>query len=140
MRLRERVGAAARGLLPLAFGHVASVAVVACALLSGVGMDRTLLLALALGLCVAAMLMHAKHTGLALGSFAMSTAHGSGLMLVPALAPLCVGDASAGSTMEMVAPALTALAIHAVLMIAVSGLLAGGVSGGWNAGRRLLFR
>jgi hypothetical protein len=142
MRLREPPWTAAHGLLPLAFGHVASVAVVACALVSGVAMDRTLMLVLALALCVPAVLVQAKQAGLALGSFAMSTAHGSGLMLVPALAPLCAGEASASSmaSLEMLAPALAALAIHAAMMIAASGLLAGGVCGGWNAGRRWLSR
>ena len=32
------------------------------------------------------------HAGLALWSFMMATAHGAGLMLVPALVPLCMGE------------------------------------------------
>jgi len=34
----------------------------------------------------------AGHAGLVLGAFLGSTLHGAGLMLVPALAPLCLGS------------------------------------------------
>jgi hypothetical protein len=60
---------------------------------------------------------------------AVAAAHGAGLMLVPALAPLCMGDAStreitvSGSLML----ALAAVGIHTAAMLAVTGLIASGV-------------
>jgi hypothetical protein len=59
------------------------------------------------------------HAGLALWSFMMSTAHGAGLMLVPALIPLCIGNAPAreitasGSLML----ALAAIGVHIGAML-----------------------
>ncbi len=66
----------------------------------------------------------AGHAGLALWSFMMSTAHGAGLMLMPALIPLCIGNAPAreitasGSLML----ALAAVGVHAAAMLAVTGV------------------
>ena len=39
--------------------------------------------------------MPAGHAALALWSFVMATAHGAGMMIVPALIPLCLGDSPA---------------------------------------------
>ena len=106
VRSRDRAQAL-RALVPIALGHAASVALVAAAVAFGLSMDRVVLQALAGGLLIVAALLHlsgrtpqrarapAGHAGLALWSFMMSTAHGAGLMLVPALIPLCLGDASA---------------------------------------------
>ena len=65
--------------------------------------------------------------GLALWSFLMATAHGAGLMLVPALMPLCAmptigGGVGIGSGSLMVS--LAAVAVHTVAMLAVTGLIA----------------
>jgi len=140
--LRSRDSAQAlRALVPIAFGHAASVALVAAAVVWGLAMDRGTLLALAGGLCILALgaclsgrtphavRAPAGHAGLALWSFMMATAHGAGLMLVPALVPLCVGDAS---VREMTASgslmlALAALGVHTAAMLAVTGLIASGV-------------
>ena len=138
---------ALRALVPIAVGHLASVALVAGAVWSGFVLDRVWLQAVAVGLCVLLVLVHLSrrtpevaraptgHVGLALWSFAMSTAHGAGLMLVPALVPLCLGDASAGPTTApgVLGLALAALAVHTAAMLAVTGLLASGACRGWKA-------
>lgn len=140
MRSRDR-SQALRALAPIAVGHVASVALVAGAVVWGLGMDRTWLQVLAGCLLAMAVIAHlsgrlpkvarapAGHAGLALWSFMMSTAHGAGLMLVPALVPLCAGD---GSALAMtgsgpLALALTALGVHTAAMLAVTGIVATGV-------------
>ena len=104
VRSRDRAQAL-RALMPIAVGHAASVALVGAAVAFGLSMDRVALQALAGALLVVAAMVHlsgrtpkvarapAGHAGLALWSFMMSTAHGAGLMLVPALIPLCMGDA-----------------------------------------------
>jgi small neutral amino acid transporter SnatA (MarC family) len=144
-----------RTLVPLAVGHMASVAVVCAALVSGQSMDRQLLQALAAALLVAVVVVQLSgrtprvlraltgHAGWALGSFAMSTAHGAGLALVPASMPFCVGDASAGEAIasEALSQAIVAVLVHAVAMLAVTGLLVAGVQRGlaacirWPIGR-----
>ena len=145
-----------RALIPIALGHAASVALVATAVAVGVSMDRTLLLTLAGALLVVAAVVHlsghapkrakapAGHAGLALWSFMVSTAHGAGLMLVPALVPLCIGDAAAGaigtSGALTLALALAAVGVHMAAMLAVTGLVASGVCRGVEAGAGRLKR
>jgi len=151
VRSRDRAQAL-RALAPIAVGHAASVALVAGAAVLGLAMDRFALQVLAGGLFAVAVIAHlsgrlpkvarapAGHAGLALWSFMMSTAHGAGLMLVPALIPLCMGDASAreitasGSLML----ALAAVGVHTAAMLAVTGVVATGVCRGFDAGARLL--
>lgn len=60
--------------------------------------------------------------GLALWSFLMASAHGAGLMLVPALIPLCVAMPAIGS--GSVLTALAAIGVHTLAALAVTGLLA----------------
>ena len=114
---------ALRALAPIAVGHAASVALVAGAVALGMTMDRNVLLALAAVLLVALLLCRRKCAGLALWSFMMSTVHGAGMMLVPALIPLCLADTPAreitasGSTLL----ALAAVAVHMAAMLAVTG-------------------
>jgi hypothetical protein len=138
---------ALRALFPIAAGHLASVALVAGAVVLGLGLDRTWLQVLAGGLFAVAVIVHlsgrmpkaarapAGHAGLALWSFMMSTAHGAGLMLVPALVPLCAGD---GSALEMtgsgpLVTAITALGVHMAAMLFITGLIASGVCRGLSA-------
>ena len=138
--------------MPIAVGHATSVALVGAAVVFGLSMDRVALQALAGGLLVVVAIVHlsgrppkvarapAGHAGLALWSFMMSTAHGAGLMLVPALIPLCAGDAS---PLEMTRSgpltlALAAVGVHTAAMLAVTGLVATGVCRGFDAGARLL--
>ena len=149
VRSRDRAQAL-RALLPIAVGHAASVALVAGAVAYGVALDRVLLQTLAGVLLVVVALAHlsgrtpmlarapAGHAGLALWSFMMSTAHGAGLMLVPALIPLCMGDAPArkiGASGSLTL-ALAAVGVHTAAMLAVTGLVATGVCRGFDAGAR----
>jgi hypothetical protein len=137
VRSRDRARAL-WALVPIACGHVGSVALVSAGVVFGLSLDRVLLQALAAGLFVVFAIVHlsgrtprlarapAGHAGLALWSFMMSTAHGAGLMLVPALIPLCMEDASAreitasGSLML----ALAAVGVHTAVMLAVTGVIA----------------
>jgi hypothetical protein len=129
---------ALRALAPIAAGHAASVALVAAAIEFGLSMDRPRVQAFAGGLLVVVVLGHlagctamrsrpkASPVGLALWSFMMSTGHGAGAMLVPALAPLCVGGTSApGITASgPLVPALVMAGVHAAAMLAVTGAVA----------------
>jgi hypothetical protein len=151
LRSRDRAQAL-RALVPIAAGHTASVALVAGAVVFGLAMDRFALQVLAGSLLAIAAVIHlsgcapkvvrapAGHAGLALWSFMMSTAHGAGLMLVPALLPLCAGNAS---VLEMTGSgpltlALAAVGVHTAAMLAVTGMVAIGVCRGVDAGARLL--
>jgi len=146
---------ALRALGPIALGHAASISLVAGAVALGLSMERGVLLAVAGGLLIVVAALHlsgrmprrmrapAGHAGLALWSFMMSTVHGAGLMLVPALIPLCLGDASArgmGASGSL-ALALAAVAVHTATMLAVTGLIATGICRGAAAiaGVPLLF-
>ena len=143
---------ALRALLPIAAGHSASVALVAAAVVWGLAMDRLTLQVIAGGLLVACAVLHlwgrspkaarapAGKAGLALGSFMMASAHGAGLMLVPALVPLCAGEASLAG-MEGAGPlalALAAVGVHTAAMLAVTGLVATGVCRGFDVSARWL--
>jgi hypothetical protein len=141
---------ALRALMPIAAGHAASVALVAGAVAGGLALDRFTLQVLAGGLLAAFAVVHlsgrvpkvarapAGHAGVAIWSFMMSTAHGAGLMLVPALIPLCAGDASASALTGSgpLALALAAVGVHTAAMLAVTGLVATGVCRGVDAGAR----
>ncbi|MDQ0013950.1 hypothetical protein J2W23_002332 [Variovorax boronicumulans] len=138
---------ALRALMPIAVGHAASIGLVAGAVTFGLAMDRVSMQVLAGGLFVAAAVLHlwgrtpkaarapAGHAGLALWSFMMSTAHGAGLMLVPALIPLCMTDGAgtwidaSGSLML----AFAAVGVHTAAMLAVTGLIAIGACRGFDA-------
>ncbi|MGJ7574345.1 hypothetical protein ACSFBX_27695 [Variovorax sp. RB2P76] len=143
-------------LVPIALGHAASIALVAAAVMLGQSLDRVLMQVLAGVLLAVAAAVHLAgrkgrrrvsaspvrpvglvgQAGLALWSFMMSTAHGAGLMLVPALVPLCMGGAPAA--LEFAAPgplllALAAVGVHTAAMLAVTGLIATGVCRGVGA-------
>jgi hypothetical protein len=70
----------------------------------------------------------------------MSTAHGAGLMLVPALIPLCMGDAPAReiTASGSLTLAFAAVGVHTAAMLAVTGVIASVVCRGFDAGARLL--
>jgi len=138
---------ARRALVPIAAGHAASVALVAAAVAFGLSMDRTLVQVLAGGALVlvaglrlwrrgpARAWAPAGHAGLALWSFMMSTAHGAGLMLVPALMPLCIGATpakEAGASGPLLL-ALAAVGVHTAAMLAVTGVVASGACRGYDA-------
>lgn len=58
--------------------------------------------------------------GLVLWSFLMATAHGAGLMILPALMPLCLGASSGAGTVQR---AGMGVGVHTVAMLAVTALL-----------------
>ncbi len=66
--------------------------------------------------------MTAGAAGLVLWSFLMATAHGAGLMLVPALVPLCMGTPTVGHGSLLIS--LLAVAVHTLTALAVTGLVA----------------
>jgi hypothetical protein len=139
---------ARRALLPIAIGHAASVAVVACVVAQGLAFDRALFQSLAGALLVGAASYRlvrgaepwvpdqprASPIGL------MATAHGTGLMLVPALVPLCLSDTpgrdiTASGSLVL---ALAAVGVHTAAMLMTTGLIAAGVCRGLAAQRRCL--
>jgi hypothetical protein len=120
-------------LVPITVGHAAAVAAVLLAVLAlGLVLDHTILLRVAGLVLIGWALWHALYghrrrlrvgmqtglLGLVLWSFLMASAHGAGLMLIPALAPIC-GSAPAASGATFGAPlALAALAVHSAVMLA----------------------
>ena len=153
VRSRDRTQAL-RALVPIAIGHAASVALVAAAVAFGVSMDRVVLQISAGVLIVVFAVLHlssrtpsaarapAGHAGMALWSFMVSTAHGAGLMLVPALIPLCMGDASAREidASGSLVLAFAAVGVHTAAMLAVTGAIAVGACRSFDAGARWLSR
>lgn len=136
-------------LLPIAAGQVAAILLVGAALVFGVSIDRIALQIAAGGLLAIGAAVHwlarrmprrpASHIGLALWSFIMSITHGTGLMLVPALIPLCAGDASSQMMplSNSLMLALSAIGLHVAAMLAVTGLMAKGACRVFGASLRL---
>jgi hypothetical protein len=121
---------------PLALGHALSVGlVVAAVVLAGVLVDRTVIQLAAgfflLGWAGYHYVYGHRHrvrvgmttglAGLALWSFLMATAHGAGLMLMPALMPLCLAAPAGAGT---AAAAGMAVGLHTLAMLAMTALLA----------------
>lgn len=119
---------------PLMAGHGASVMALAACVAQGLrtpGMVLQIAAGLLLGVVLLAHLMpHAGHptqrrrahtmrSGLALWSFMVSTAHGAGLMLVPALVPLCLGNAPGRvlTASGSLTTGLAVVALHAAAML-----------------------
>nr|WP_239992370.1 hypothetical protein [Rhodopila globiformis] len=121
---------------PLALGHALAIGVVAAAAVAlGLRVDPVIARVAAGGLLVGWAGYHwlygHRHrvrigmtvgaAGLAVWSFLMATAHGAGLMLLPALLPLCVMPGVAGGP---VALTLAAVAMHTAAMLATTGAVA----------------
>lgn len=129
-----------RSLLPIALGHALSVALVVAVVIQGIRLPQQHLLALAgSGLLVfavwrllarpragARLTASRSHAGLAAWSCLMGTAHGSGLMLLPALLPLCMtdGPAPAISATGSLALMLAAVALHLLAMLGTTQVVA----------------
>ena len=124
-------------LLPIGLGHAISIALFAAAfLILGAAIDvGAIRIGTGLVLIVWATYhwlyghrhrvrigMTAGLTGLLLWSFLMATAHGAGLMLVPALIPLCMGSPiiDQGSLWTVVA----AVSVHTLATLLVTGSIA----------------
>jgi hypothetical protein len=130
-----------QSLIPIALGHALAIAIVAAAVVAlGAAIDQELLRLLAGASLILWSFYHllygsrhrvrvgmqAGFAGLLLWSFLMASAHGAGLMLVPALMPLCisgmpgVGSALSGSLLT----SLAAVGLHTAAMLAVTGTIA----------------
>lgn len=130
---------ALRALMPIAIGHVTSIALIAGAVALGLSMDRDAMQILSGALLVVVAVLHVSgrksrrvkvpvgHAGLALWSFMMSTAHGAGLMLVPAMFALCVGETATREIGGSLTLALATVGVHTVAMLVVTGAMATGI-------------
>ena len=142
---------ALRALWPIGIGHVASVALVVLMVLGGLSVSRVVLQCTVAALLLVSVAAHfwrraprsvrapAGQVGMALWSFLMSSLHGAGLMVVPALLPLCMtGD---DLDARPLLAALAAVALHGAAMLLVTGLVALGlVRGREFFARRLVSR
>jgi hypothetical protein len=143
---------ALKALAPIAVGHAVAVGLVAALMTLGLAAERGVLQWLAGALAVAAFAFQwsghggrrlrtsAGDAGLALGAFTTATAHGAGMMLVPALIPLCLSDSPAReiTASGSLALALAAVALHMAAMLAVTGSMAMAACRGWSSGGRRL--
>ena len=126
-------------LLPIALGHALSVALVAAAFLwvgllidarvlriaCGAHPDRLGALPLALRPSPSRALRHADGiVGLGVWSFLMATAHGAGLMLWPALMPLCIGAGAEPGTTRPCGDSLAGVGVHTAAMLIVTAAMA----------------
>ena len=143
---RESRSAVLQALLPIAAGHALSVGAVIVAIsVLRIFFDIT---ALAIGAAVTLIAfglyrLIARHRGrvgmqvsgaqLLLWSFLMATAHGAGLMLIPVLLGMPVGDAHSehlhhvaafSSLGPSISTALAALGVHTLGMLAAAGAVA----------------
>src|SRR5947209_12449428 len=113
-------------LVPIALGHAAAVAaVLAAVLMLGLVVDRLVLTRIAAAVLIGWAIWHALYShrqrplvgmqtgllGLVLWSFLMASAHGAGLMLIPALLPLCASPVPAA---QLTADAAVPLALAAL--------------------------
>lgn len=137
VRSRDRTQAL-KALMPIAIGHATSVGLVAGAIALGFSLDRAVLQVLAGALLAITAVLHLSghgiermrvpvgHAGLALWSFMMSTAHGAGLMLVPAMFALCVGNAASRQIGGSLMLAFATAGVHTAAMLVVTGVMATG--------------
>jgi hypothetical protein len=142
-----------QSLLPIATGHAASVAIVAAAIAAaGIGIDsgpvRWIAGCALLGWGLHHLAWETRHriqvgvkagfAGLAIWSFLMATVDGAGLMLVPALVPLCLASGSLhGLTASgSIAIALAVVSVHTVAMLVATGATALVVHGSARAAAR----
>jgi len=120
-------------LVPITVGHAAAVAAALIAVLAlGLVIDHTALLRLAGLVLIGWAAWHALYghqrrvrvgmqtglVGLVLWSFLMASGHGAGLMLIPALQPLCSAAQPATQVTFGAPVALAALGVHSAAMLA----------------------
>jgi len=139
-----------RALAPIALGHVASIALVAALAALGWFALRGPLPWIAGGGALLAAVLHlsghrrgrphrvAGGAGLALWSLAQGLVHGAGMMLLPALLPLCVSGSPAReiTASGSLALAFAAVGLHLVALLSVTAALAALAGRGWIALRR----
>jgi hypothetical protein len=127
-------------LLPIAAGHAAAVAAVLAGVLTlGLVVDRIILIRFAAIVLIAWAIWHVLYghrqrvrvgmqtglAGLVLWSFLMANGHGAGLMLIPALAPICGASAllDSGNNFASVPITLAAVGVHSAAMLATIGVI-----------------
>jgi hypothetical protein len=137
---RKSSAAVLRALPPIALGHALSIMLVAGTLLTaGILFDARLIRFVAglilIGWAIYHTLYGHRHrvrvgmttgqAGLLFWSFMMATAHGAGLMVLPALIPYCTspGAQQAASAQPLVL-SLAAAGVHTGAMLAVAGAVA----------------
>ena len=125
----------------IALGHAVSIVMVAgLVVLAGVAISGRALLAgsglLLIGWAFYHQVYGHRHrvrfgmqtglAGLTLWSFVMATAHGAGLMVLPALIPLCLSSDPLGGIAPdgSVGIALAAVTVHTAALLAVTGTIA----------------
>ena len=142
---RQRRAVVLLSLLPIALGHALAVALVALAVVS---LDRVVdprSMSIGAGVALVGWALYhrmyrSRHrvrigmrtgmAGLAVWSFVMASAHGAGLMLVPALLPLDPAAATHSHSGAQVPPseslaiALAAVGVHTLTMLGVTGAVA----------------
>ena len=138
---RRSTSAVMLALPPIALGHLLSIAIIAAAVVATGAMTDERVVRQAAGLLLIGWAIHhhinghrhrvrvgmtAGSAGLVLWSFLMATGHGAGLMLVPAVLPLClsnspVADISAQGSLPI---ALAAVGVHSAVMLAVTAVIA----------------
>jgi hypothetical protein len=132
---------------PIALGHAASVLLVTTSAVAFGVLAQTAHLRVAMGAVLIAWAVYhhlyghrhrvrvgmtAGFVGLALWSAAMATMHGAGLMLIPALLPICGGASGADSSYSAAASALPAslhmigqmTALHTLVTLVTGGVIA----------------
>jgi hypothetical protein len=136
---RKSRGTVAAALVPIAVGHALAIAaVVVLFLAAGALFDPTAVRWASAALLVGWAVFHALYghrgrvrfgmqvglAGLLVWSFLMATAHGAGLMLIPALMPLCLGDVPGELADTSAGTALAAVGLHTLAMLAVTAAIA----------------
>jgi hypothetical protein len=127
-------------LLPIAAGHAASIATAAVLLVAAGMVVPPGAVRIGCGLFLlgwAAYLWRFGHRhrvrfgmqtgllGLMIWSFLMATAHGAGLMLWPALMPLCFPETPSAPSSGPAAAVLMSVGLHTAAMLAVTAAIAG---------------
>jgi len=122
---------------PMALGHALSIGIVAALVLAtGVVVDNHLIRIASGALLIAWAVYQVRYghrhrvrvgmttgfVGLVLWSFLMATAHGAGLMLIPALIPLC--GSMAGPFSGPLLVSLAAVALHTLATLLVTAAIA----------------
>jgi hypothetical protein len=138
---RNSRAAVLSALPPIALGHALSIAIIAGAVVvAGVMVNQRLVLAgtglLLIGWAIYHHVYGHRHRvrvglrtgriGLVLWSFLMATAHGAGLMLLPALFQLCLSPSAAQeiTASGSLGITLAAVGVHTCAMLAATGLIA----------------
>ena len=138
-----------RGLAPIALGHAASVGLIAGLAALGLVAQRGVLPWIAGGLAVFVAAVHVsghvpqrlhaavERAGVTLWSAAMGLLHGAGMMLVPALMPLCVSGSPAReiTASGSMALALAAVSLHMAAMLAAASTAAAIARRAWRRTR-----